>query len=324
MTGQRFVFSMKFGIKTGQGQAAYTYEDLSSIWSKSDELGFDSAWLHDHFLAVSFTERPSDPCLEAYATLTALARDTRRLRLGVMVTCVSYRNPAYLAKVGATIDSISKGRFMMGIGAGWNEAEYRAYGYDFPTLPDRLGQLRETPEILRLMWTETSPSFAGKHFTIANATCNPKPVQSSPPVWVGISKGTETLPRLAVKHADGLNTTADPTLCTQIIQRAEETRAKLKRARSEVTYSAQPVVLVGTTSEVERIVEQEARRLSMSPKDYLERLKGRRCIIGTPEQCAEGLRAYADSGVEYLVPLIIGDRLIWPLETVRDKLLPLL
>src|SRR5271156_1145895 len=131
---------MHFGVKTGQ--SGYTFEELTSIWTKSEDLSFESAWLHDHF--ISLTQSTSDPCLEAYTTLAALARDTRRLRLGVMVTCVSYRNPAYLAKVGATIDSISKGRFMMGIGTGWHEAEYRAYGYEFPSLPDRLGQLRET------------------------------------------------------------------------------------------------------------------------------------------------------------------------------------
>lgn len=108
---------MRFGIKTGQ--SAHTYEGLSSIWSKSEELGFESAWLQDHFLSVSSADRSSDPCLEAYTTLAALARDTRRLRIGVMVTCVGYRNQAYLAKIGATIDSISNGRFVMGIGAGW-------------------------------------------------------------------------------------------------------------------------------------------------------------------------------------------------------------
>jgi alkanesulfonate monooxygenase SsuD/methylene tetrahydromethanopterin reductase-like flavin-dependent oxidoreductase (luciferase family) len=220
---------MRFGIKTGQGQSGYTYDELSSVWSKSEELGFESAWLHDHLLAVSFTDRSSDPCLEAYTTLAALARDTRCLRLGVMVTCVGYRNPAYLAKIGATIDSISKGRFMMGIGTGWHQDEYKAYGYDFPSLPDRLGQLRETLKILRLMWTETDASFPGRHFTILNATCNPRPVQRNPPIWVGISTGTRTLPRMAVKLADGLNTTADPALCGQIIERAEETRKEMKR-----------------------------------------------------------------------------------------------
>jgi alkanesulfonate monooxygenase SsuD/methylene tetrahydromethanopterin reductase-like flavin-dependent oxidoreductase (luciferase family) len=315
---------MRFGIKTGQSQSAYTYEELSSVWSKSEELGFDSAWLHDHLFAVSFTDRSSDPCLEAYTTLGALARDIKRIRLGVMVTCVSYRNPAYLAKVGATIDSISKGRFIMGIGAGWNEAEYVAYGYKFPPIPDRLGQLREALKILRLMWTEASPSFAGRYFTILGASCNPKPVQRNLPIWVGISTGTRTLPRMSVELADGLNATANPALCGQIIESAEVTRREIKRERSEVTYSAQPTLLVGTNSEIEDIVEKEAKRVGMSSRDYTNKLRDKRCIIGTPEQCAQELRAYTKAGVEYLIPMIIGDRLLWPLENIRDRLIPLL
>jgi alkanesulfonate monooxygenase SsuD/methylene tetrahydromethanopterin reductase-like flavin-dependent oxidoreductase (luciferase family) len=313
---------MRFGIKTGQ--SAHAYDELSAIWSKSEELGFESAWLQDHFLAVSPADSPSDPCLEAYTTLAALARDTKRLRLGVMVTCVGFRNPAYLAKIGATIDSISNGRFAMGIGAGWNEEEHKAYGYDFPSLPDRLGRLRETLKILRLMWTETNPSFAGRHFTILNAACNPKPVQESPPIWVGISTGTKTLPRYAVELADGLNTIADSGLCGQIIERAEETRKAMKRDRSEVTYSAQPVLLVGSDSEVEEIVQREAKRIGLSSEVYRHRLRDRGCIVGTPEQCAQELRGYARAGVDYLIPVIIGDSLLWPLETIKDQLIPLL
>jgi alkanesulfonate monooxygenase SsuD/methylene tetrahydromethanopterin reductase-like flavin-dependent oxidoreductase (luciferase family) len=315
---------LRFGIKTGQGQSAYTYDELSSVWSKSEELGFDSAWLHDHLLGVSLVDRPSDPCLEAYTTLAALARDTKNLRLGVMVTCVAYRNPAYLAKMGATVDRISKGRFVMGVGAGWHEAEYAAYGYDFPPLPDRLGQLKETLKILRMMWTEDAPSFAGRHFSITKATCNPKPVQARLPVWVGISTGTRTMPRYAVELADGLNTVAEPKLCGKIVERAEEARRAMKRDRGEVTYSAQPLLLAGTDSEIEEIVQKEAKRMGMSPDGYRKKLREKGCVVGTPEHCAEELRAYARAGVEYLIPMIVGDRLLWPLETVKDRLIPLI
>lgn len=315
---------MRFGIKTGQGQSAYTYDELSSVWSKSEELGFDSAWLHDHFLSVSLVgDRASDPCLEAYTTLAALARDTKRLRLGVMVTCVGYRNPAHLAKMGATIDHISKGRFVMGIGAGWHKDEYAAYGYDFPAPPDRLGQLKEALKILRMMWTEADPSYAGRHFTITKAACNPKPVQANLPIWVGIARGTRTLPRYAVEFADGLNTIAEPKLCRRIIERAEETRKEMKRDRREVTYSAQPILLAGTPSEVEEIVKKEGKRMGMSPDGYRKKLGENGCIIGTPEHCAEELRAYARAGVDCLIPIIVGDRLLWPLETFKDKLVPL-
>ncbi len=104
---------VKFGIKTGQG--GDSYEDLARVWQKSEELGFDSAWLYDHFIAL---EDPSVPCLEAYSTLGALARDTKRIKIGVMATSANYRNPALLGKITSTIDVTSNGRFILGIGAG--------------------------------------------------------------------------------------------------------------------------------------------------------------------------------------------------------------
>ena len=313
---------MRFGIKTGQGLSGYTYDQLSSIWSKSEELGFESAWLHDHF--ISSTNRREDPTLEAYTTLAALARDTKKLRFGVMVTCIGYRNPAYLAKIGATVDSISNGRFIMGIGTGWFEEEFGSYGYKFPSIPERLGQLNETLKILRMMWTEDNPSFNGKYFSIQNAPCYPKPVQRKLPIWVGINAGTKTLPRISIELADGLNTTAKPELCGKIIEKAEETRRGMGRERRDVTYSAQPILLVGNDSEIEKIVEWEAKRSGLTTHDYRNELKQKGCIIGMAERCAEELKAYYDAGVEYLIPTIVGDRLLWPLETIRDKLLPLL
>jgi alkanesulfonate monooxygenase SsuD/methylene tetrahydromethanopterin reductase-like flavin-dependent oxidoreductase (luciferase family) len=311
---------MHFGIKTGQ--SGYTFDELASIWSKSEELNFESAWLHDHFIALS--ESTSDPCLEAYATLAALARETRNLRLGVMVTCVSYRNPALLAKIGATIDSISNGRFILGIGAGWLESEFKSYGFRFPPVAERLEQLKEALIILRLMWKENSPSFEGKHFKIHDASCYPKPVQSTLPIWVGISSGTKTLPRISIEQADGLNTTARPDLAEKIIARAEEIRNRTGRKRSEVTYSAQPSLLVGNESEISRIIADESKRLQVSSQDYLNRLKERGCIIGSPEKCAEELESFTKVGIEYLIPLIIGDRHLWPLEIIKDRLIPLL
>ncbi|MDA4123012.1 MAG: LLM class flavin-dependent oxidoreductase, partial [Thaumarchaeota archaeon] len=313
---------VKFGVKTGQGLSGYTYQELSAIWAKSEELGFDSAWLHDHLF--SSTNRTTDPTLEAYTTLGALARDTKRIRLGVMVTCVTFRNPAYLAKVSATVDVISGGRFIMGIGTGWWEGEATSYGLRFPPVSERLGQLRETLKILRLMWTEDSPSFKGEHFSITNAQCYPKPVQRNLPIWIGINSGTRTLPKMAVELGDGFNSTAAPEVCRKMVDRAEETRVRSGRGREEVAYSAQPELLIGNDSEVEEVLKHEGERFGLTPQECLKKLKEEGCIIGTPELCAQELRAYLDAGIEYLIPRIIGDTLLWPLETVSDKLLPLL
>ena len=136
----------------------------------------------------------------------------------------------------------------------------------------------------------------------------------------------KTLPRISIEQADGPKyTTAKPDLAGRIIARAEEIRNQRgRKKRSEVTYSAQPSLLVGNESEISRIVSDESKRLQVSSQDYLDRLKERGCIIGSPEKCAEELESFRKVGIEYLIPLIIGDRHLWPLEIIKDRLIPLL
>ena len=141
---------VEFGIKTGQG--GYSYEELVKVWGAAEELGYDSAWLHDHFFALGGDK--TQPCLEAWTTLAALAVVTKRLKVGTMVTCVNYRHPSLLAKIAATVDVVSDGRLLFGIGAGWYEEEYQAYGYQFPDQASRIRQLREALIIVQKLWTE--------------------------------------------------------------------------------------------------------------------------------------------------------------------------
>ncbi|MCL4560865.1 MAG: LLM class flavin-dependent oxidoreductase [Chloroflexi bacterium] len=310
---------MKVGIKTGQG--GYTYEELSRVWQKADELGFDSAWLYDHFIALG---NPDSACLEAYTTLAALSRDTHRLRLGVVVTCAGYRSPGLLAKTGATLDVISGGCFLLGLGAGWYEAEYRSYGYSYLNNPERIEQLRETVEIVRQMWSRDQATYAGKHYTVEQAVSLPKPVQKYPPIWVGISRGTKVMPRLAVLQADGFNTTSDLEISRQIIAAAETEREKVGRERSTVTYSQQSFVLTGSESQIAEIARQAAQQTGVSPQEYVDALKKRGWLVGSPAECTEKLNAYLQAGIDYLVLGIAGDRLGWPLEVVRNELVPLL
>lgn len=310
---------MRFGIKTGQG--GYTYNELSSIWSKAKELGFDSAWLYDHFIALG---NPNNPCLEAYSTLGALARDTRKINLGVMVTCAGYRNPSLLAKIAATVDVISNGRLIMALGAGWYEEEYKAYGYAYLPNTERVRQLRETIKILKIMWNETSSTYQGKYFSIQNTTSFPMPVQKRLPIWVGISAGTKTLPAVAVKEADGFNTMSDLETCRQILDRAEDIRKDLGRNRNEVTYSLQRYLMTGSEQQLTKLAEDGAKKAGTTPEQFTKRMKERGCIMGSPEECAQIIRSYTEAGIDYFIPIIVGDRLLWPIEVAKDKLIPLL
>ena len=310
---------MKIGIKTSQG--GYTFSELSKVWKKTEELGFDSAFLYDHLTAVG---NPNDSCLEAYSTLGALARDTEKLRIGVMATCVNYRNPALLAKIASTVDHISNGRLILGLGAGWNEAEFSSYGYSFPPIKVRIDQLIETVRIVKEMWREDIATFKGANFSISSALNMPKPVQKFPPIWIGIMKGTKLLPTVAVTEADGFNTIAPLDLCVKMIDRAEQERTKIGRGRDGLTYSLQVSVLTGSDTQLQEIADIEAPRHSMTRSSYFETLEENGWVVGSPEHVSSVLRKYLDKGIDYLLIAVGSDRLEWPLEVVRDQLVPLL
>ncbi len=159
-------------------------------------------WIADHFFGgEGFPDRN---CLEAWTLIAALARDTSRLRLGTMVTAQSYRNPALLAKTVASVDHISGGRIEFGVGAGWKENEYRAYGYDFPRAGVRVDQLVETLEICRRMWTEERATYRGRHYRVTDAVCAPKPAQQPhPPITIGGRQ--PRVMRAAARYADAFN-----------------------------------------------------------------------------------------------------------------------
>ena len=160
-------------------------------------------WVYDHF--HTFPVPAQEVTFEAWTLMGALATTTTRVRLGQMCTCNAYRPPSYLAKVAATIDVISDGRLDMGIGAGWYEDEFRGYGYDFPPAAVRIGQLEESVEILRRMWTEDEVHFDGEHYRLDGAICMPKPVQSPHiPLWIAGGGERRTL-RVAARHATYTN-----------------------------------------------------------------------------------------------------------------------
>ena len=310
---------VRAGIKTSQG--GYTYAELSDVWRKAEQLEFDSAFLYDHLTAVG---NLNDYCLEAYSTLSALARDTSHLRIGVMVTSVNYRNPSLLAKITSTVDHISQGRLILGLGAGWNEVEARSFGYQFPSDNERISQLLEATQIIRSMWQEDKASFKGKHYTIDSAINIPKPVQKFPPIWIGIMKGTRRLPRIAVHDADGFNTHASLDLCEKMIDSAENERHEIGRERGSVTYSLQVSVLTGSDKDLQKIADLEAPRRGMTRESYFQTLKQRGWLVGSPEFCAGVLSEYVRKGIDYVLLAVGSDRLGWPLETVKDKLLPLI
>jgi F420-dependent oxidoreductase-like protein len=183
----------------------YTYEDIVILAKAAEDAGFYSFTVSDHFFGNP--ESVEKHAHDAWTLLALLTPQTERIRLGVVVTCQSYRNPAHLAKIVATLDNASDGRIDFGIGAGWKKSEYEAYGYPFPSSKTRVRQLSEAIQIINLLWTEERPSFEGEHYSIKETMFLPKPVQKPRiPIWVGTQKlKAPMMEEIIARYADGLN-----------------------------------------------------------------------------------------------------------------------
>ena len=311
---------LQFGVKTGQG--GYSYEDLLKVWAAADDLGYESAWLYDHFYALGDRNQP---CLEAWTTLAALAAMTKRLRLGTMVTCVNYRHPSLLAKMAATVDLLSHGRLILGMGAGWHEEEYQAYGYGFPDQATRMKQLKEALIIIQKLWTEENATFEGTFYTIRNAISFPKPLQKPrPKILVGITSGRKTLPYLAIRYADGLNVTSSSLEeVGAVIKSALGYCDKLGKMKSELIISWQGFLIIGESDfEIEAYLEKGAKRRGQSVSEFRKTILDRGFIVGPPDVCARQLRKFKDVGVKHFFLGFTGDTEIRPLETFRDRVIP--
>jgi F420-dependent oxidoreductase-like protein len=198
---------MRFGVHTGLQNTSTS--ELQDLWRRVEDLGFEWASIWDHFYAADATisadgVQSGYQCLEAISTHTAMALGTSRVRCGSLVYCAGYRHPAVLANAIATMDQLANGRITLGLGAGWHQGEYDAYGIPFPAVPVRLRMLEEAIQCVRLLLTEDVADFAGEHFVLRGARCEPKPVQDRLPLWIGGGGERVTL-RLTAEYADGWN-----------------------------------------------------------------------------------------------------------------------
>jgi F420-dependent oxidoreductase-like protein len=213
------------------------YPVLEDFWRAADELGFHAVWNYDHFYGIA---DPSEPTLEGWSTLAAMAVIVRRARIGCMVTGVTYRHPAVLAKMAVAVDHISGGRLDFGIGAGWHEAEHRGYGIDFPRPGTRVAMLDEALAVVRSLWTSQSSDFAGEFYTLDDARCEPKPIQRPyPPIVVGGEQ--PKMLRVIARHADEWNVPGlrGPGGWAEVSRALDEVCAEVDRDPSTIRRSVQ-------------------------------------------------------------------------------------
>jgi len=251
-------------------------------------------WVYDHFHNVPAPSH--EAVFECWTTIAALSQATSRVRLGQMVGCAAYRNPGLLAKITSTVDVISGGRLDWGIGAGWYDHEFRAYGYDFLPAAERIRVLRETVEIVKAMWTEADASYDGRHFKIQGAQCDPKPLQQPhPPIWIG-GGGEKLTLRVVARHATHSNWGGNPTEWAHKRDVLRQHCADVGRDPDEITMTWSPEVFI---RESEReIVEGGTRSFWGEPFESWQAGN----LVGTPEQVAEKIRSYVDLGCTGFVP----------------------
>jgi len=189
---------VRFGVQTPPQHVGYA--DLLQTWQEADELGFDSAFVFDHVMPIY--SDASGPCFEGWTLLSALAAQTKRVRVGVLVTSNTFRNPALLAKMAATVDHVSQGRLVLGIGAGWFELEHTDYGIPFSTVGGRARRLGEALEVMKLLFTQQKSTYAGKYYQLKDAPFEPKTVQKPhPPLLIG-GQGPKLILPVIARHAN--------------------------------------------------------------------------------------------------------------------------
>jgi F420-dependent oxidoreductase-like protein len=245
------------------------------------------------------------PILECWTTLAALSSITTRIRLGTMVTCNSFRNPALLAKIAASLDVISGGRLEFGIGAGIQETEHGAYGFPFSKSSVRIERLKEAVEIIKKMWTEEKTSYAGKHYRINRAVCAPKPLQKPhPPITVG-GGGEKLTLRVTAQHADKYDWGYLPSveLYKHKLKVLESQCRAVGRDFQEIERScwlSDQIVIVQNRRELnEKIVQEKPK--SVIPEDF-----ERTSLVSTPDECVRKMQPYVDLGVTHFM-LFFGD-----------------
>jgi len=285
---------MDLGVQI-EPQFGFKFEDVLAIALDAERAGFTRLWVSDHlFLDPNAV---NTDCLEAWTLLAALAVRTERIRIGPMVTAQSYRNPALLAKIAAGVDVMSKGRLDFGLGAGWKDVEYRAYGYEFPDAPTRVTQMIETLEICTRMWKEERATYQGKYYRIADAPCSPKPMQKPLPIWIGGSK--PRVMRAAAKYGHAFNITVSasgPSTLPDRLRDLDEACRVEKRDPKTLVRSAFLMACVGKTrADADRRLDQLATQWKTDRAAIMKERPG--LLIGTPEDAAEKLRTYADKGI---------------------------
>jgi len=286
---------IRFGVQTAPQNT--TWQELRATWKLIDSLGYDTAWTFDHFFPI--LSDPSGPCFEGWIALTALAAETSRVQAGVLVSGNTYRHPAVLAKMAATLDHITGGRLIMGIGAAWFEMEHIAYGIPFQTTAERIHRLDEAAEIIKRLWTEKQVTFEGRYYQLKDAYCEPKPVQQPRPrIMIGGS-GEKLMLRVIARRADIWNTFGSPELFRHKIEVLREHCAAVDRNfdRIEVSWAGAALV-TDSRDEKDELLRRFAAAFGITLEQY-----ELGALVGSASEVRDRIAQFIDVGVTHFIPI---------------------
>ena len=281
-------------FRHGGGSVSTMFDDVCAHATAAEASGFESVWVMDHFWQLPALGGPDEPILEAYTLLGALAARTQRVQLGTLVTGVTYRNPALVAKIVTTLDVISHGRAVLGIGAAWYQPEHDGLGFDFPTARERLDRLEEAVQICRALFRDEHPSFDGRYYRIADARNVPRPIRpGGPPIMIGGGGERRTL-RLVAQYADMCNVSGDPAALAHKLDVLRRHCADVGRDPAEITTTRMgTLVLTPHADETARV------------RSFLSGLMGaefdEQFIVGEPSDIVPAVEELVATGVDTLI-----------------------
>jgi F420-dependent oxidoreductase-like protein len=282
---EHFEMSEKVQFALFSPQAGQSWHQMEERAHRCEKLGYHSIWLVDHMWSPGMPDLDHHECL---TLMSGLAAKTEKIRIGTLVMCNSYRNPALLAKALCTVDHISNGRLEIGYGAGWMAEEYKGYGYEFPPMPVRLKMFEEGLHIMKLMFTEKKATFKGRHYTVDEAACNPKPVQTPhPPITIGGS-GEKVMLKLVARFADRWNCPAGYQSFEHKFNVLKKHCQDVGRNVKDIDISEQLLVCIGQN---DAEVEQKWKMAQMLKPFVTTGIKG------TPKQLIEEFKKRIAMGI---------------------------
>lgn len=279
-------------------------EFMIKVAKKAENLGFDSIWTIDHLHPVPDPSLPH-PVFECWTTLSAIARETKSIRLGQMVTCACFRNPALLAKMASTVDLLSKGRLELGLGAGWYAEEFKAYGYDFATPRIRLGHLRDTVEIVKKLWTQDKVTHLGEFYQVHDAYSYPRPLQKPHPPLTIAGSGEKITLRIVAEHASYSNFQDLPPIFAKKLKVLQKHCKDVGRDYNEIGKGYLRNFIVGRNKEEAK----ERMEKAFLPGDTLENFNLFN-TWGEPKTIIDHFKEYRELGVsnfQVYLPNIVDD-----------------